>query len=67
MNEDQMTSPVIPTYPGDMAALSKLSAENRTEFDAGSLWTVTGAEAWLPYFEDGHSAAEAMDEDQSYD
>ena len=48
--------------------MAELDAENERRskpYGHGSLWKTTGAGCWYDHFEDGQTAAEAMDEDLS--
>lgn len=48
-------------------ALDAEIAKRNKPYGEGSLWTTTGAVCWLPYFEDGYSPSDAVDEDLSND
>jgi hypothetical protein len=50
-----------------IAALDAESAARGNPYGDGSLWTTTGVECWLPFFEDGYSPANAIEEDLSND
>ena len=47
--------------------LKKLdTAAVRKGYTTSSISNETGIESWRPYFDDGHSPEEALEEDESY-